>query len=104
MTHNCQTILQPPLTPVSHCTVPLRTTRGEQLQKLSCERDQIVLERIKRCSSVSQAKIQEDLMLSCSAVSLSLMRLRNIGLVELTVKDRYGNGARNFYSAKEFTQ
>ena len=108
MTHNCQTILHPCLTPVSHCTVPDRRSDAEEkrmvFRSVAEQRELDVLEAIREEPGISVVKIRELLHISESMASVTLTALRDTGRVE---RCRQGNGEyspRHYYRIKEYLQ
>ena len=106
--HNCQTILQPCLTPVAHCTLPDRRSDAAEnrvaFRSVAEQRELDVLEAIREEPGISVVKIRELLHISETMASITLSCLRNSGRIE---RCRQGNGEyspRHFYRVKEYLQ
>ena len=104
MSHNCQTILQPCLTPVAHCTLPPRNPRGEAYESIEEERCARVLQFLRDNTCISQAQIGSHLGVHDSTASKTLTRLLDLGKIELVVKNHSAFRPRRFYKIKEVLQ
>jgi len=100
MSHNCQTILQYPLTPVSHCTLPTRGAHGEGYVSLAQERCALALNLIRSSPGITQHRVATQLGLSGATASRTVRQLIDLGQIELV----FEHSPRKRYKIKEVLQ
>jgi len=108
MTRNCQTILQPCLTPVAHCTLPDRRSDAAAnrvaFRSVAEQRELDVLEAIREEPGISVTKIRELLKISESMASVTLTALRGSERIERCRPSSGEYSPRHFYRIKEYLQ
>jgi len=100
MSHNCQTILQPCLTPVAHCTLPSRSPHGEGYVSLAQERCAQALNLILSSPGITQHRVATQLGLSGATASRTVRQLMDLGQIELVFR----HSPRKRYKIKEVVQ
>ena len=98
--HNCQTILQPPLIAVEHCTLPTRGANGQGYVSLAQERCEMVLKLMREKATVTQHYISSHLNLSGSTAHRTIVQLIDLGKIELVAR----HSKYKIYKIKEVMQ
>ena len=104
MTHNCQTILQPCLTPAEYCTLPTRGAHGEGYVSLAQERCALALELIRSSPGITQHRVATQLGLSGATASRTVRQLVDLGQIELVTQHPNSKSPRKVYRVKEVLQ
>jgi len=104
MTHNCKTILQPPLVAVESCVLPDRKTSDGSKQTVVGQRDTIVLKLIADIPGISQSRIRAKIGVSDTTVSKTLIQLVDLGKIELAPRPLQSHSQQKHYRIKEFLQ
>jgi len=104
MTHNCQTILQPPLVPVASCTLPDRDTYAEQRRIVASDREVIVLKLIAETPGISQTRISAKIGAAKSTTSKLLKSMVKSGKIDEVKSPSSLLAKRKHYRIKEFLQ
>jgi len=101
--HNCQTILQPPLKPVSACILPERNARDESAERYHA-RVSLVCAMLEKTPEMSQTKISKQLKITDSTASRLLEKMMAEGKIERVDKGTFVRSPRKFYKLKEYLQ